>query len=154
MRKRKILYRRIMQKFALVQYSGNFREWIDASKLCVGYDAENIFDKVKSAALRVKAGEACYERDSCLFYEKAFNYPLVAHLEKIAMENDNYLDVIDWGGALGSTYYQNRKLLCSEKLNYKWSVVEQVHFVKYGKENLTDEILKFIDIEDVQVKQI
>lgn len=47
---------------------------------------------------------------------------------------------MDFGGAFGSTYQQNKDLFPND---IKWTVVEQEHFVKYGKEHFTDEHLSF-----------
>lgn len=138
-----------LQNFALVSYHGNFSTWAQADKMCIGYNSEDIFSKVKDATLKVKKGEACYERDGCLFYEEKYNYPLISYLEKLAMESGELLNIIDWGGALGSTYFQNRKLLQNKQFKIKWRVVEQDHFVEYGKKALQDEELQFEKIEEV-----
>lgn len=118
---------------------------------CDGYDSTAIFEKVKQATLEVKQGNACYERDSCLFYEPEYNYPLIAYLEKFLSENYDTLKIIDWGGALGSAYYQNRFFFDTEKYKILWTVVEQSHFVEFGKNYLEDETLKFEQIYDVNL---
>ncbi len=139
----------INQKRALVQYNGNYMKWEEADRLCKGYDAVEIFNKVKSSVLEVINGNACYERDGLLFYEEEYNYPLLFHLQKIVLINNlKHLRVIDWGGALGSTYLQNRKWLNSRKFTIDWTVVEQPHFVEWGKENIFLENLKFIHIKE------
>ncbi|QWD20100.1 methyltransferase, TIGR04325 family [Polynucleobacter paneuropaeus] len=52
------------------------------------------------------------------------------------------LEVLDFGGALGSCYFQHKNFL--EKLKvFRWGVIEQAHFVKKGRENVEDERLKF-----------
>ena len=73
----------------MVSYSGDFDSFAEAAKLCGGgYSSEAIFEKVKNAALAVAHGEAVYERDSFLFYEKAINYNLIMYLQMIIMEED------------------------------------------------------------------
>jgi putative methyltransferase (TIGR04325 family) len=56
--------------------------------------------------------------------------------------------VCDFGGSLGSTYYQNKKFL--DKLDdVSWGVVEQKHFVDIGKEEFEDKRLKFFyDVDE------
>ncbi len=50
--------------------------------------------------------------------------------------------MLDFGGSLGSTYYQNKKFL--DKLDYvSWAIVEQKHFVDIGKKEFEDDRLKF-----------
>ncbi len=48
--------------------------------------------------------------------------------KKVVIENNNNLSVLDFGGSLRSTYYQNKTFL--ENLNsIEWSIVEQTHFL-------------------------
>ena len=63
------------------------------------------------------------------------------------------LSVLDFGGSLGSTYYQNKKFLDSLD-DVSWNIVEQKHFVDAGKEDFEDERLRFsYDIESCVVKK-
>ena len=124
------------------QYSGNFKTWEEARALTSGYDTPLILEKVKTAALKVKRGESAYERDSVNFAKVEYSWPLLATLLWIAGMNSNKLCVLDFGGSLGSSYYQNRTFL-SHLSSLSWNIVEQKHFVEFGKENLTDEHLKF-----------
>lgn len=126
----------------MVEYGGNYQSFAEAAKECEGYDAEAIFEKVKQSAMAVVCGEACFERDSFLFYEKEINYNLMMYMQKRYIE-DGYLKVCDWGGALGSTYLQHRELL--EQMNCGWDIVEQKHFVEFGKENIHVPGLQFCE---------
>lgn len=117
----------------VVEWVGDYPSFAEAAKVCDGYDSDAIFEKVKQGTIAVIAGRACFERDSYLFYEKEINYNLMMYLQKRYIE-DGYLNVCDWGGALGSTYLQHRTLL--EEMHCKWSVVEQKHFVEWGRENI------------------
>lgn len=119
-----------------------YKTWSGASKNSIGYDSEIILKKVKEALLRVKNGEAVYERDSVLFDKIEYPWPLLANLLWIASQNNNNLNVIDFGGSLGSSYFQNLNYL--KHLNYlRWNIVEQKSFVDCGKEFFEDENLKF-----------
>lgn len=121
---------------------GNYQTWAEAKDKCNGYDADLILDKVRSAVLKVKNGKAVYERDSVLFDEIQINPELLRNLKLIASENGGKLHVTDFGGSLGSTYFQNREFLKS--LNeLKWAVVEQKHFVECGKREIENDTLKF-----------
>lgn len=126
------------------QYRGNFKNWEEAKTLTTGYDTPLILEKVKNAALKVKRGESAYERDSVNFDRIEYFWPLLASLLWIASKNDNRLSVADFGGSLGSSYYQNRKFLEHLK-TFSWNVVEQKHFAEFGNKNLADEHLKFYD---------
>jgi putative methyltransferase (TIGR04325 family) len=123
-------------------YFGNYLTWQEADKDSLGYAADQILDQVKGALLKVKNGEAAYERDSVLFDEIQYSWPLLAGLLWISSRNGNRLNLLDFGGSLGSSYYQNRELLLH--LNeLSWNVVEQDKFVRCGREFFEDQKLKF-----------
>ncbi len=46
---------------------GDYHTWGDAVIDTIGYDSDEIFQKVSKASLKVKTGEAVYERDSVIF---------------------------------------------------------------------------------------
>jgi len=66
----------------------------------------------------------------------------LASLLKIAIGNHNTLKVLDFGGALGSHYFQNEFFLKPIKIK-KWAVVEQKHYVNIGNKKIADNILSF-----------
>lgn len=125
-------------------YFGNYKSWQEAMKDSTGYDNPIILEKVKNAILKVKSGEAVYERDSVLFDKIEYSYPLLAYLLYIASANNNKLNVVDFGGSLGSTYFQCRKFMNHLK-QLKWSIVEQKHFVACGQQLFEDDVLTFYD---------
>jgi putative methyltransferase (TIGR04325 family) len=97
---------------------------------------------VRDALLKVKAGEAVYERDSVLFDTIQYSWPLLAGLLWTASRNGNRLNLVDFGGSLGSSYFQNRKFF--EHLSeLRWNIVEQGHFVECGKRHFEDGRLAF-----------
>jgi putative methyltransferase (TIGR04325 family) len=123
-------------------FCGNYLSWEDAKRDSIGYDSNIILEKVKNSLLKIKNGEAVYERDSVLFDEVRYSWPLLAALLLIAGKKGNSLNIIDFGGSLGSTYYQNLKYLSS--LNeLRWNIIEQENFVTCGKKNFEDKSLKF-----------
>lgn len=123
-------------------WKGDYKSWQQAKIDCSGYDAGNILEKVKAATLRVKNGTAAYERDSVLFNKIEYSWPLLSSLMWVAAKNNNSLKVLDFGGSLGSTYFQNRKFL-NELGHVSWSIVEQQNFVTTGRDCIADEILQF-----------
>ncbi|MDR1459559.1 MAG: methyltransferase, TIGR04325 family [Bacteroidales bacterium] len=121
---------------------GNFKSWKEAQDQSVGYDAENIINQVKSSLLKVKNGEAVYERDSVLFNKIEYSWELLSTLMWIAAQNEGELHLIDFGGSLGSTYYQN-KLFLDKLTKVSWNIVEQPNYVKVGLELFQNDILHF-----------
>lgn len=125
-----------------VYCSGNYSNWKTASRHATGYDAAQILERVKQAALKVKSGAAVYERDSVLFDQVEHSYPVLAGMLRAATENGNRLSVLDFGGSLGSSYFQCRDFL-SVVHDLQWSIVEQKGFVCCGRENFETGQLQF-----------
>src|ERR1035437_7414303 len=59
-------------------FEGEFASWDESAARCTGYDAEGILDKVLDATLKVKRGEAAFERDSVLFHGIEYAWPVLA----------------------------------------------------------------------------
>ena len=131
---------------------GEYEYWDDAQKNCTGYDSNEIIDKVIASLLKVKNGEAVYERDSVLFDEIQYSWGLLSGLQRAALENNGKLCVLDFGGSLGSSYFQNKEFLGTLK-ELQWCIVEQEKFVNCGKEKIENEQLKFYNtIEECLIK--
>ena len=128
--------------------SGDYRRWDEAMAVSTGYASEIILEKTKTALLKVKNGEAVYERDSVLFDEIEYAWPLLAGLMWVAAKSGGKLNVLDFGGSLGSTYFQNRAFL-RHLPDVQWNIVEQPQQVKTGKECFEDKRLRFyLSIKD------
>ncbi len=70
--------------------------------------------------------------------------PLIAILLRAALENNGSLNVLDFGGALGSSYFQCRDFL-AQVLPLRWRVVEQLKYVECGRREFDNDILGFFD---------
>jgi len=123
-------------------FTGDYRNWQDAAAASEGYDTERILEKVRHARLKIKNGEALYERDSVLFDEVQYSWPLLSALLWIASCSGNRLHLIDFGGSLGSSYFQNRRFL-SHLSGWSWNIVEQASFVECGRREFEDGTLAF-----------
>lgn len=134
----------VLRKLKSSKYGwrGDYKTWEEARKNSTGYDSDKIIQKVRSSLLKVKKGEAVYERDSVIFDEIHYTWPLLTGLMFAAAKSGGGIKVLDFGGSLGSTYYQNKKFL-DRLSNVSWSIVEQKHFVDVGKLDFEDERLKF-----------
>lgn len=131
-------------------FNGNFKNWNEALKQTTGYNAPQILEKVKASLLKVKNGEAIFERDSFLLDKIQYSWPLLAILFKIASKNNNQLNLIDFGGSLGSNYFQNKNFLIGLS-SLRWNIVEQENFVKEGRANFENrELIFFSTIEDAK----
>lgn len=139
------IFRRRISKFG---FFGDFLTWKNAVNASIGYNSDEIFKKVKQSFLKVKSGKAVYERDSVLFDKINYSWPLLTSLLWIAGQRGNRLNLIDFGGSLGSSYLQNRKFLMHLK-ELKWNIVEQKKMVEYGEKYFENEYLKYyINLDD------
>ena len=125
-----------------IRFEGNFATWEEASVRCTGYDDTAILAKVLEATLKVKRGEAVFERDSVLLDRIEYAWPMLAGLMWAAARNGGRLNVLDFGGSLGSSYFQNCKFLQTLP-EVRWNVVEQARYVEAGRANIQDERLRF-----------
>lgn len=142
---------RRMHRGGGIAFEGPFATWDEAVRLSSGYDNQQILDRVLAATLKVKNGEAAYERDSVLFDEIKYAWPVAAGLMGAAAQHGGRLSVLDFGGSLGSSYFQNKQFF--EGLQHvRWSIVEQTHFVEAGKQYIQDEQLRFYETIDECVK--
>lgn len=128
-------------------YRGDHASWASARAAAGGYDDAEILNKAVAATREVRDGRAVWERDTVLFHEAAAHEPLLAALRAVARETDGRLSVLDFGGALGSTWWQHRPWL-AELAEVRWSVVEQPGFVAAGRSEFTVGALRFYETVD------
>jgi len=126
----------------------DYKTWEEAEKDCEVYDEKAIQEKLKTAILKVKNGQAVYERDGIIYDQIYYSWPLLSHLLLAASQNNNQLSLIDFGGSLGTTFFQNKKYL--NQLNkVQWDVVELGYLIETGKKEIAEKGLDFFyTIED------
>jgi putative methyltransferase (TIGR04325 family) len=86
----------------------DYFSWVEAMEHCVEDRTEKAeaLERLKDAYLKVKSGEAVYQRDSFIFDKIQYSWPLLSGLLWIASLNNSSLNVLDFGGSLGASYYQ------------------------------------------------
>jgi len=140
---------RIMRKLwgKQIRWQGDYPSWSAAVRASQGYAAETILERVASATTALIRGEVKAERDGVTFDVPLYHFSLLTVLYHQAIRQ-NALGVIDFGGGLGSVYWNNYKFLIDIKALH-WCVVEQPAFVRYGQENVTDNVLSFhLDVDN------
>jgi putative methyltransferase (TIGR04325 family) len=131
-----------------VRWHGDYSDWQAASQNCPGYDAPQIVQNVLEKTLEVLNGQAAFERDGVTFAQPEYNWPALACILAGAEQVSAPLEVLDFGGSLGSFFHQHRNFFLGEN-RYHWHVVEQPHFVEIGKTRVHVTNLFFHDkIED------
>jgi putative methyltransferase (TIGR04325 family) len=143
------LLRRILAspKTEPVRFAKQFATWQEAERASAGYSTPEILARTRAAMLKVKSGEAVFERDSVILSKPEYPFPVIVGLLRAALLNGGKISVLDLGGALGSTYFQCRNLLSAVK-DLRWSIVEQPTYVACGQAEFTNEQLHFYQTAD------
>jgi putative methyltransferase (TIGR04325 family) len=139
---RRRLGRLLQRRRSVTRLVGPFPDWAAAAAAGHGYDRYAIFQKTADATRRLLRGEAVYERDSVLFDRVHYSWPLLSGLLWVAAQHAGRLNVLDFGGALGSSLYQNRAFLQALPA-CRWNVVEQLPFVDLGRAEFSRDGLFF-----------
>jgi putative methyltransferase (TIGR04325 family) len=125
-----------------IEFRGDYRSWDDARRDSSGYDDRAVLDHTARAMRAVRDGQARFERDGVLLEEPELPLPLLAGLLRAAAENEGVLDVVDFGGALGSTYFAARRFLAPLRA-VRWRVVDLPATVALGRAEFTTTELSF-----------
>ena len=121
-----------------------FTNWDEALSKTTSYKNKEIFNKTINSARLVRDGKAVYERDSVLFDTIQYDWPLLSSILLVANKQKK-LYVVDFGGALGTSYYQNKKYLDSLHIPKKWAIVEQSEYVQIGRSEFQNDTLSFYE---------
>lgn len=136
-----------------IRCSGNYADWDEALRSSTGYYLPQFVERTRDAALRVRRGEAAYERDSVLFQETQHSFPLLAGLLRAALEFDGILSVFDFGGGFGTSYFQCRAFLKPLR-RVRWLILDQEPHVRIGrKEFESDELRFFFTTDEVMLHE-
>jgi len=125
-----------------ISFVGDFKTWDEAKQKAGGYDQYNILAKTEEAMREIIAGKAVFERDTILMLKPEYPWPLISFLLSVAAASGGNLSVLDFGGALGSSFFQCRKFLRAIP-KVSWSIVEQKHVVESGIKNFSTQTLTF-----------
>jgi len=136
--------------FAWRWFRCSYSSWAEARAASSGYDDSAVLARVLAATRKVRAGSASWERDGWAFDSPELNLPLVSALRLAAEECGGKLDVVDFGGSLGSTWWQHRAAL-DKMAAVRWHVVEQPHYVAIADE-FSNHVLTFHQSIDEALK--
>lgn len=134
-----------------IQWIGEYSSWEEASSCTRGYDPDIYLDKLIHTTQIVKNDNTKSERDSVLFDKIIYPYPLLSNLFAItSFFQAKSLYILDFGGSLGSLYFQNRKFL-QFLPSYTWNILEQDKIIAIGKKFFqTDELFFHADSKDAK----
>ncbi len=123
-------------------WKGNYKSYAEAQKNTTGYSAAHILERIVATTTKVKNKEVAYERDGRIYSKAPTNFPMLSGLLWMASTNNNNLTVLDFGGSLGTTYFQKLPYL-HHLSSINWCIVEQPNYVEAGKKHFESEQLHF-----------
>lgn len=138
------LIKRFFTKESKYGWFGDFQNWESALAQTTGYNKDLILEKVKNSLVKVKNGNAKYERDGVIFDRIQYSWGVLSGLYLLSSLNNLKINVLDFGGSLGSSYFQNRNAL-GAKIKITWNIIEQEHFVKCGRTHFQNSELNFFE---------
>jgi putative methyltransferase (TIGR04325 family) len=141
---RKLTKRTQPQKHPRYGWYGDFADWSEANAQCSGWNDPNVLETTRQTLLKVKNDRDLFEKD-CLLYPMfhfPYNYQLLSAFLLISQLNNNKLHVVDFGGSLGSSYFEHRRML-SHLIEFDYKIIEQQPLVEAGKKDFEDEHLSF-----------
>jgi putative methyltransferase (TIGR04325 family) len=122
---------------------GPVASWDAALKRATGWDSPGIIEQAVAAAVKVRDGAAAFERDSRT-YDRIIYSPAILAALLLAVARYPRLNVIDFGGGLGSNYFQNVKLIRAlPNMPLSWNVVERRPLATIGAEQFQTAELRF-----------
>jgi putative methyltransferase (TIGR04325 family) len=127
-----------------IYFEGDYASWDDASKQCASPDTGQVLEKVLPVTLKIKRSEPLNEKDVIFFGRPRFNPALISSALSAAIRSGNRLNVLDFGGSLGVSYFHSRDFL-RDLAEVKWSVIELPNMVAAGKQHLQSPELRFFD---------
>lgn len=131
-------------------FSGPYKNWEIAQSKSSGYDSNEIFEKVKISANKIKKNEKGYERDSIILLDEEYDQNILSIFNNFLTKKDKVLNILDFGGSIGSLYFKYKKKI---NLKFNWSIIDQKNFVNEGIKNFENNELNFFyNIEDYASK--
>ncbi len=124
------------------KFQHGFSSFEEARKKSSGYDQGAILESIRAASAEVRDGKAAYERDGVTFDEIQYSWPLLSCLLATPAEGGR-LRVLDFGGALGSSYRQTEAFLKKSGLTLDWVVLEQEELARIGQLEFANSELSF-----------
>lgn len=130
-------------------FEGPLSSWQDAVDRSEGWDASAITEKTLEMALKVRDGIIEFEQDTLPRSKIIYSDTILAFLLLTLARHHHRLDIVDFGGSLGTNYFQNRKILhCLGDIPFSWNIVERKVLADLGRAHFSTTGLQFFtDVE-------
>lgn len=126
------VYEGIKARKSPIKYEYGFKNWADAKAASIGYSEDSILQKVSDQTVLMVESNSGWVRDGFYFEEVQVNFEILSFLS-LQSTRMQPLRVVDFGGGLGTTFFQNRNILNKFDIKVCWNIIEQPNFVAEGK---------------------
>lgn len=123
-------------------FNGNYETWELASQKTTGWETDVILKKINASINYSNEQNNSFERDGEIITSSNQNFPLMfSILDSINLEKLK-LNIIDFGGSLGSHYYRYKPFI-NNSVKISWAIIEQKKYVDIAKEQNKNSELSF-----------
>lgn len=126
---------------------GDHASWHDAQRAAETLGGAAPVERVIDAARAVRRGRGAWDRDGVVFERPSVHEPLFDSLRRIAAAERGRLVLVDFGGGLGSTWWQHRDALSAAGFT-EWRVVELPALAAAGRREFAGGGLSFYELLD------
>jgi len=124
-------------------FRGEFSNWENAKYFSKGYQNKKLLQKIISSNRICLNNPNLFERDSIIFNNPQYAFALNACLLFIISKNKtNKINILDFGGALGTSFRQFQKFT-NNTIDLTWTIIEQEELYKIGIQEFSTEKLIF-----------
>lgn len=142
-----IFYSLSLSRNESIRLNSIFLTYSDALNYSDGYDNPKIAEMLRSNAQHMLNTPNAYVRDGIVFNCGNYSFALLGAI--YAEDRKHDINVLDFGGNLGSFYYQHIEYL-RRGIN-KWIVIEQSYLVEIAKEfKFDDKLVYYHDLDKVK----
>jgi putative methyltransferase (TIGR04325 family) len=116
-----------------IKYQIGYKDWEEIVKNSDGYDSDQIINRIKNYSSSSDRFNN-FERDGVLIDKDELDYKLLAQLMYVRVMVGHPLNVIDYGGSIGSTFIQYENYLMDKNIIESWNIIELDNFVNVGNQ--------------------
>jgi putative methyltransferase (TIGR04325 family) len=135
---------------------GPYSTWQEAVTNSAGWDAPEILDKTLELSLKMRDGIIEFQQDLIEYRRICYSETILAFLSMSSGMNHGKLDIVDFGGSLGTNFAQNRKFLRPfiDDGNCHWNIVERPPTVDLGRKHFENHNLRFFaSLDEIKMQR-
>jgi putative methyltransferase (TIGR04325 family) len=138
--------RALFQGQQLSAFEGPYSSWQGAMAASDdGWDSIDVLEKTLDLSLKMRDGLIEFQQDLIEYNRIIYSETILAFLAMASGMHGNSIEIVDFGGSLGTNFTQNKKILrhLIDDGKCKWNVVERPPTVKIGRNYFEDKSLQF-----------